>query len=441
MTGPDTILLPHWLVPVVPGGSVQTGQAVVLAGNRIHAVMDAGQARRQWPEAELVDLPGHALIPGLINMHTHASMSLLKGFADDMRLDVWLKEHVWPAEQRWIEPDYIGDASNLALLEMLKAGITCFNDNYFFPDVTAEKARAAGLRAIVGIPIIDFPTAWADTEDRYFERGMALYRRWRDDPLISTSLAPHAPYTVTDRQLERIRQLSEAHAIPVHIHLLESRPEIDQSLAQHGLRPLQRLDRLGLLSPRLLAVHMTALDEADFELLADRGVHVIHCPESNLKLASGMCPVHRLQQHGVNVAVGTDGVASNNDLDLLTELRTAALLAKGVASDPQAVTAEQALNMVTINAARALGLNEQLGSIEAGKQADLCALDLSGPATQPVHQVISQIVYACNREQVSDVWVAGRRLLQDRQATSLNETTILERAAGWQNRIANGATA
>jgi 5-methylthioadenosine/S-adenosylhomocysteine deaminase len=319
---------------------------------------------------------------------------------------------------------------------MFRGGTTCFNDMYFFPDAAVEACREAGMRASLGLIVIEFETAWARDAADYIARGERLSEAFRDEPLVSFTLAPHAPYTVSDQTLRRIADLSERLQMPVHTHLLETEWEIKQSLQQHDCHPMARLERLGLLNSRLQAVHMTQLSEEDIERVAQSGANVVHCPQSNLKLASGLCPLAALQQAGINVALGTDGAASNNDLDLLSEGQTAALLGKGVAGDARAVDAFQVIEMLTINGARALGLDDRIGSIEAGKQADLCALDLSAPETQPLHHVASQLVYAASSRQVSDVWVAGRRVLDTGKLVTIDLEEIVGSAREWRARLA-----
>ena len=374
-------------------------------------------------------------MPGLVNIHTHSAMALMRGLADDLPLMRWLEDHIWPTEQRWVGAEFVRVGTDLAMAEMLAGGTTCFNDNYFFPDVTAAAADRAGMRAVVGIPVISVPTAWAQTEDEYFRRGLEMHQQLLDFPLVTSAFAPHAPYTVTDQAFKRIRSLAEEMDIPVHLHLLETAGEIQGSLDQYGLSPLDRMDSLGLLTDRLLAVHMTQLDDADIARLARAGVHVLHCPASNLKLASGICRVADLDAAGVNVAIGTDGAASNNTLDMFAETRLAALLAKGASGDPEAVPAERALSMATINGARALGMDDRIGSIEVGKRADLAAVDLSSLSTAPVHQVISHLVYAASRHQVSDVWVEGRRVVQQGELTTLDTDRTALEAEQWGLRL------
>jgi 5-methylthioadenosine/S-adenosylhomocysteine deaminase len=363
-------------------------------------------------------------------------MTLMRGLADDLPLMTWLHDYIWPTEQRWVDPGFVADGSRLACLEQLRGGVTCFNDMYFFPEVTAQVAAEAGMRATVGMILVDFPTSYADGADAYIAKGLALHDRWRGHPLIRTAFAPHSPYAVADGPLERVRALADELEVQVHIHLHETRDEIVGSLRDHGERPLARLERLGLVGPSLVAVHLTQLEEAEIERLAAAGAHAVHCPESNLKLASGFCPVARLLAAGVNVALGTDGAASNNDLNLLGEMRTAALLAKGVAGSASALPAAQALRLATIHGARALGLDDEIGSIEPGKSADLVALDLGDSHTQPIYRPVSQLVYAAGRHQVRQVWVRGRHLIRDGQPTSLDRAEAIAAAQAWATRLA-----
>ncbi|RFF28350.1 MULTISPECIES: TRZ/ATZ family hydrolase [unclassified Wenzhouxiangella] len=435
MTAGTEVLLPRWVVPVCPEGVVLEDHAVLVENGCIAAVSPAGELVEAHPDATVTRLPDHALMPGLVNIHTHSAMALMRGLADDLPLMRWLEQHIWPTEQRWVGAEYVRVGTDLAMAEMLAGGTTCFNDNYFFPDVTAAAADRAGMRASIGIPIISVPTAWAQTEDEYFRRGLDMHQQLLEMPLVSSAFAPHAPYTVTDDAFHRIRSLAEEMEIPVHLHLLETAGEIQGSLDQYGLSPLDRMDSLGLLTDRLLAVHMTQLDDTDIARLARSGVHVLHCPASNLKLASGICRVADLDAAGVNVAIGTDGAASNNTLDMFAETRLAALLAKGASGDPEAVPAERALSMATINGARALGQEDRIGSIEVGKRADMAAVDLSAMATAPVHHVISHLVYAASRSQVSDVWIDGRRVVERGELTTLDAERTAREAAQWGRRL------
>jgi 5-methylthioadenosine/S-adenosylhomocysteine deaminase len=364
-------------------------------------------------------------------------MTLMRGLADDLPLMTWLQEHIWPAEQKLVSAEFVQDGSLLACAEMLRGGTTCFNDMYFFAEETVRAVEQAGMRAVIGLIVIDFPSAWAQDADEYLRKGLELHDRLHNHGLITTAFAPHAPYSVSDEPLQRIATLAEELDIPIHMHVHETAEEVERAHSETGRRPLQRLDDLGLLNPRLLAVHMTQLDDKEIARCAETGVHVVHCPESNLKLASGFCPVQQLHEAGINVALGTDGAASNNDLDMWGEMRSAALLAKGVAADAMALPAERALRMATLDGARALGLEEEIGSLEIGKAADVIAVNLNDVSTQPVYHPLSQLVYATSREQVREVWVAGRHLLKDGQLTTLEADDLLGRARHWQTRIAD----
>ena len=426
------------MVPVVPRGVALTDHAVAVDRGRIVGVLPRNQASQAYLPRERVTLGEHALIPGLVNAHTHNPMTLLRGLADDLPLLTWLREHIWPAEAKVIGPEFVRDGVELAIAEMLRGGTTCCNENYFFPDVAAATYKRFGFRARVGLPVIEFPTAWAQSRDAYFDRALEVHDAWRGDPLVATAFAPHAPYTVSDASFERIRMLADQLDIPVHLHLHETAQEIEDSRRDHGLRPLQRLQRLGLVNDRLIAVHMTQVTDAEIALCAEAAVAVVHCPESNLKLASGFCPAEKLRRAGVTLAIGTDGCASNNDLDMLGEMRTAALLAKGVSGDASALDAVSALHAATLGGARAIGLDDRIGSIEVGKCADFAAVRLDALETQPLYQVISQLVYAAGRAQVSDVWVDGRRLLAQREITVISVPELREKTLAWRERIAAG---
>jgi 5-methylthioadenosine/S-adenosylhomocysteine deaminase len=430
-----TALVPDWVVPIVPEGKVLTAHAVVIAEDQIVAVVPVDALAERFPDAHIERLVGKVLMPGLVNAHAHSAMALLRGLADDLPLMRWLQNHIWPSEQQWVGPEFVRDGSELAIAEMLLGGTTCFNDNYFFPDVTAEVAARVGMRAVVGLPIISVPTAWASTEDEYFDRGLAVRDACEAHPLVSVAFAPHAPYTVTNTSFERMRDLGESLDLRIHLHLLETADEVAMSEREHGCKPLERLSRLGLLNDRLLAVHMTQLSDADIEQVAASGCHVLHCPASNMKLASGFCRVDDLDQAGVNIAVGTDGAASNNSLSMWQELWLAALVAKGHSGNPEAVPAARILAMGTINGARALGLDEQIGSVEVGKQADLIAIDLQCLQAQPVHSVISQLAYATGRQQVSEVWVAGQRVVRAGQLTTLDHDRVCAHGPRWAERL------
>ena len=431
----DTLIHARWIIPVEPHDSVLDHHAIAIHEGRIVELLPSREAEEKYQANVEHHLDSHALIPGLVNAHTHAAMSLFRGLADDLHLMDWLQNHIWPAEGKWISPEFVADGTRLAIAEMLRGGTTCFNDMYFFPDETARVADNAGMRAVVGLILIDFPTVWAANADDYLHKGIEVHDHYRHHPLISTAFAPHAPYTVSDEPLQRVVTFAEEMDLSIHMHVHETAHEVEEASAQSGLRPLARLTQLGLLSPRLAAVHMTQLSDGEIAQLAGSGASVVHCPESNLKLASGFCPVQKLLDAGVNVALGTDGAASNNDLDMLGEMRSAALLGKAVAGDASAVSAAQALRMATLGGARALGLDDTIGSLTPGKAADITAIDLGALETQPVYHPVSQLIYAAGREQVSDVWVAGRHLLKARELTTLNQASIIERAHAWAEKI------
>jgi 5-methylthioadenosine/S-adenosylhomocysteine deaminase len=431
----DLLIEARWVVPIEPHAVVLENHAVAVQGDRIVALLPIADARAAYAPRERVELAEHALIPGLVNSHTHNPMTLLRGLADDLPLMVWLQQHIWPAEAKVIGPEFVRDGVELAVAEMLRGGSTCANENYFFPDVIGATYRKLGFRAVVGLPVIEFPTAWANSQDEYFARAGEVHDSFRGDPLVSTAFAPHAPYTVSDESFGRIRLQSDQLDIPVHLHLHETAHEIEEERKKSGLRPFQRLQRLGLVNDRLIAVHMTQVTEGEIAACASAGVSVVHCPESNLKLASGFCPAEQFRRAGVNLAIGTDGCASNNDLDMFGEMRTAAQLAKAVAQDAAAFDAAFALRAATLNGARAMGLEASIGSIEPGKQADLAAVRLSDLETQPLFHVASQLVYACNRQQVTDVWIAGHRKLAARELIGMDTAAILARTRAWRERI------
>ena len=431
----DTLISASWIIPIEPRDHVLVDHALAVDAGRILAVLPRTQAYQAYAADNHFELTNHALIPGLVNAHTHAAMTLFRGIADDRPLMEWLAKHIWPAEARWVSNHFVRDGTELAIAEMLRGGTTCFNDMYFFPDEAARAASAAGIRAVVGLIVIDTPTVWAKDINEYLAKGTEVHDQCRNNATVSTAFAPHAPYSVTDTALERIQVLAEELDIPIHMHVHETTSELSRSIEESGERPLDRLRRLGLLSHRLVAVHMTQLSAVEIDEVAERGVHVAHCAESNLKLASGFCPVQRLLAAGVNVAVGTDGAASNNDLDMLGEMRTAALLAKGVAGAADAAKAGEVLRMATLNGARALGLDESIGSLEVGKAADITAVNLEAIETQPLYDPVSQIVYACARDQVAHVWVGGRHVLNERKLTTIDEQRLEGVAHTWRERL------
>ncbi len=431
----ELIIEAGFVVPIEPHATVWADHAVAIGAGRILACGPRERIAEQFTADETVSRPDAVLLPGLVNAHTHNPMTLLRGVADDLPLQVWLQQHIWPIEGAVIGPQFVADGVALAVAEMLRGGTTCANENYFFPDAIAATYARLGFRAVVGLPVIEFPTAWATSQEQYFDKALEVHDAYRGHPLIGTAFAPHAPYTVGDASFERIRMLADQLDIPVHCHVHETAQETSDALREHGMRQIARLDRLGLVNDRLIAVHMTQLTDAEIALCAERGVSVVHCPESNLKLASGFCPLEKLRRAGVNLALGTDGCASNNDLDMFGEMRTAALLAKGVAQDAAAMAAPAVLRMATLGGARALGLDGEIGSIEPGKQADLIVVDFGQLEAMPNFETISQIVYATGRQQVTDVWIAGRRRLADRALVDVDIAGLKRTVQSWQQRI------
>lgn len=436
---PDTLLLaPSWIAPVAPVNAVLADHAIVLQGSQIIDLAPIAEARARHPHAAELALPGHLITPGLINLHTHAAMALLRGFGDDLPLARWLEERIWPAEARLAGADFVADGALLAGYEMVLGGVTTFNDMYFFPEATAAAARTLGLRAVLGIIVIGFPTAYASSASEYLRKGLELRDSCAGDSMLTFCLAPHAPYTVDDDTLRKVAVLADELDLPVHIHLHETAGEIERSIAQHQMRPLARLDRAGLVTSHLIGVHAVHLDDDEIALLAERGAAIAHCPHSNLKLASGIAPIARMLDAGLTVGIGTDGSASNNRLDLLGEARTGALLAKGASGRADAWPAPAVLKSLTFDAARALGLDATIGSIEPGKQADLVAFDLGSTELQPVFDPLSQLIYAAGREHVAEVWIAGKHVVQMRQLVSSDARAsireVVARIPLWQNR-------
>jgi len=415
---------------------VLKGHGLGIRDGRIALIAPRAEALKHQA-SEIRELQGMLLAPGLVNAHGHAAMTLFRGLADDLPLQTWLQDHIWPAESRWVDEEFIRSGSELAIAEQLKSGITCFSDMYFFPNVVSELVHKHGVRAQIAIPVLDFPIPGARDADEALRKGVALFDDLKHHPRLTVAFGPHAPYSVADDKLESIRILVAEMDAGIHMHVHETAHEVQEALHKHGERPLARLARLQLLGPRFQAVHMTQVDDEDLALLTEHNCSVIHCPESNLKLASGFCPVERLWEAGINVAIGTDGAASNNDLDLLGETRTAALLAKAVAGSATALDAHRALRMATLNGARALGLDDHTGSLELGKFADLVAFDLSGLAQQPIYDPVSQLIYSSARDCVRHVWVGGKQLLDDRRLTRMDEERLIANAHQWGERIAN----
>lgn len=429
----DLAVTASWILPIEPRDAVLEDHALVVRDGKIVDLLPTARLAERYDVAQRIDRPGHALMPGFVNLHTHAAMSLLRGVGDDMPLMQWLQERIWPLEAAMVSDGFVYDGTLLAAIEMLRSGTTCASDMYFYPEAAARAYQAVGMRAVLGAPVMEFPTPYASSAAEYIDKGLAMHDRVRGEPLLGFTLAPHAPYTVSDATFERVATLAAELDVPIHCHVHETAQEVEDSLAQHGVRPLARLERLGLVGPQLIAVHAVHLAPHEIELLAQFNASVAHCPASNLKLASGLAPVAAMSAAGVNVGIGTDGAASNNRLDMLAEMRLAALLAKGASGDPTALSAHAALRAATLNGARALGLDARIGSLEPGKEADFIALDLSSIECQPLYRPASQIAYVVGREQISDVWVAGQAVVTMRQIAQLDRLFEVEqKSVGWR---------
>jgi len=436
MTSPiDLLIEARWIIPVEPANAVLENHAIAIDKGRIVAILQQSDASTRFSAREVKRLPHHVLIPGLVNLHTHAAMTLLRGLGDDLPLMDWLQNHIWPAEAKHVSAQFVHDGTLLACAEMLRGGTTCFNDMYFYPKAAAKASLSCGIRAVIGLITLDFPTPYAADADDYLAKGLAARDELRDEPLLSFCLAPHAPYTVNDRNFSQVLTLAEQCDLPIHLHLHETKQEIEDSQQRFGMRPIERLRRLGLLSPGLIGAHGVHLNAEEIALLAQQGCSIAHCPSSNLKLASGIAPLTALAEQGVNIGLGTDGAASNNRLDMFQEMRLAALLAKGSSGQAEAIGAHQALRMATLGGAQALGLDGQIGSIAVGKSADLCAIDVNDVGLAPCYNPASLLVYAAGREHVSDVWIAGRSRVADGRLLETNEIELIKLAALWQNQI------
>lgn len=431
----DHLVHAKWIITCENHNRVLENHALAIHNGKILAILPSKEAQQQYQAKNEEHFTTHAITPGFINAHTHIAMNLFRGLADDLELMDWLNNYIWPAEGKWVSQELVYDGSLLAIAEMIHGGITCFNDMYFFLGATAEAAELAGIRAHIGMTIIDVPTAWAKTTDEYFAKAIEFYQQYKNHERITPTLAPHSTYTVSIENLERVKKLANDYRLQINIHLQEAPSEIVQSMQLYQQRPLQRLHEIGMVSPQLIAIHMTQINEADLDLLAATKPNIVHCPESNMKLVSGACPVVKLMELGINVALGTDGAASNNDLDMIGEMRSAAFLGKVTANDPKALSAETALKMATINGAKALKIDHLTGSLEPGKAADFIAIDLNHIETQPVYHPISQIVYATPRSQITDVWVGDKQLLKNRQLTTIDAKEVIAKAQAWRNKI------
>ena len=437
----QTLIHGNCIIPVNDSATdnerVLSNHSIAIQDGRIIDILNTDEASQKYTSTSCYNYQHHIIIPGLINSHTHAAMSLFRGLAKDLPLMEWLQKHIWPAEQKWVDEEFVQIGTQLAIAEMLRGGVTYFNDMYFYAETTAQEVTKSGMRAHIGMILLDFPTQYANDADDYFAKGLALYDQYKSNPLVKCAFAPHAPYTVSNPPLERVAMLANELELPVHIHLHETEDEISQSMDQYHMRPIQRLNEIGLINSNLIAVHMTQIQDDEIKLFAENNANIVHCPQSNQKLASGFCPIQKLAKNNVNITIGTDSCASNDDLDILGEMHSAALLAKAVANDAAAYPAYEVLRSATINAAKAFGVDQEIGSLEIGKSADFSVIDIDTLEAQPIYDPIGALVYSTQRNQVIDVWVAGKQLLSNQKLLTVDQSEILAKTKEWNKKILN----
>jgi 5-methylthioadenosine/S-adenosylhomocysteine deaminase len=429
------IISASWIFTSDLEDQLLSDHSVVIENDKIIDLVPQSKVFDEYEANETYQLTDHILIPGLINTHTHAAMSLFKGFADDLPLQEWLNNHIWPAEKEFVNPSFVKDGSILGLSEMIKSGVTTFNDMYFFPGATAEAVKELGVRSNIGLVVLDFPTNYATDPEDYLLKGFEFRDKWRNEELITTSIAPHAPYSVSDEAFTLINTYSEELNINIHTHLHETQWEIEASIDKYGITPVQRLNNLGIIGPSLTAAHCVYLNDQDMGILAKNKVSIVHNPSSNMKLGSGIADVAKMLKQNLSVSLGTDSSASNNRLDIMEEMRLAALLIKGSTKSPESIPANEAIKMATINGAKALGLGSVIGSIEKNKKADLVAIDLSAIENQPIYNPISTLVYSSSRSDVSYVWIDGKIKLKEKSLVNIDEERIIQLAKKWQRKL------
>ena len=440
MTNPNKknasiIISASWIFTSNSEGQLLSDYSIVIENDKIIDLVPQDKVFDEYEANDTYQLTDHILIPGLINTHTHAAMSLFKGFADDLPLQDWLNDYIWPAEKEFINSSFVKDGSILALSEMIKSGVTTFNDMYFFPDATAEAVKELGVRSNIGLVVLDFPTNYATDPEDYLLKGFEFRDKWRNEELITTSIAPHAPYSVSDEAFTLINTYSEELSINIHIHLHETQWEIEDSIEKYGITPVQRLNNLGIIGPSLMAVHCVHLNDQDMATLAKNKVSIVHNPSSNMKLGSGIADIAKMLKQNLNISLGTDSSASNNRLDIMEEMRLAALLIKGSTKSPESFSANEAIKMATINGAKALGLESIIGSIEKNKKADLVAIDLNSIENQPIYNPLTTFVYSSSRSDVSYVWIDGEIKLKDKKLVKIDEERIIQLAKKWQRKL------
>ncbi len=416
-------------------GQILENHSLAIRDGKIVGLMPSLEAKEAFNAQFEHILSDHLLMPGLVNAHTHISMNLLKGLADDLKLMTWLTDHIWPAETAVVSPEFVNDGALLAMAEMIRGGITCFNDNYFYMDTLAELVDQVGMRAVLAEGFFKFSTPWSPSPDHSFARTEKLIAFCKKSKTVRAAIFPHAPYSTDIPLLEKIAAFAKQHDLLIHTHLLESQMEIDESLKEHGQRPIPLWHKLGLIGKKTIAVHMTHVDQADLDLIHKSGASVVHCPESNMKLASSICPVQKMLDQGINVALGTDGAASNNDLDLFGEMKSAAFLSKVSTDNPESLNAQTVLEMATINGAKALHWDKEIGTLAVGKAADIIALDLNNVEALPCYNPTAQLVYAMPRSNVTHSWVNGRMLMKNRELTTIDMPALLKRTQAWQEKL------
>mgnify|MGYP002628391574 CR=1 FL=1 len=431
----STIISASWIFTANSDNQLLENHSIVINEGLIVDILQSANVFDFYQADDVYQLTNQLLIPGLINAHTHLGMTLLKGFADDLSLSVWLNEHIWPAEKNFVSPQFVSDGSRLAMAEMLKSGITTFNDMYFYPQSTAEVANEVGMRANIGLVVLDFPTNYASDPQDYLNKGFIFRDSWRDNALISTSIAPHAPYSVSDEAFKLISTYAEQLQMNIHTHLHETTAEVKESLQRYNMTPIQRLDKLGILGPNLTAAHCVHLDSTDTSLIEKNQVSIIHNPSSNMKLGSGIADIKSFFDRGINIGLGTDSSASNNRLDIITEMRATLLLHKANYQDAEFLKPVDVIRMATINAARAIGLDSKIGSIEKGKRADITAINLDSIECQPCYDPLSTFLYSCDKSAVSNVWIDGDIKLRKHLLVNIDEDKLLHTTKLWQQKI------
>ncbi|NCO68389.1 MAG: S-adenosylhomocysteine deaminase [Nitrospirae bacterium CG_4_10_14_0_8_um_filter_41_23] len=431
----DYIICGDYVLPMDEGLTVIKDGAIAVSGTDILEVGTSKEILKKYTSEAIIMGEGKAVFPGLINTHTHAAMVYFRGIADDIPLTDWLKNHIWPAENRWLSPEFISDAVELACLEMLKGGVTTYNDMYFYEDAAGKSTKRMGMRAVLGSGILDFPSKSASTTDEYFVNAESFIKNWKGDELITPCIAPHALYTCGPESLKRARHVADKYDIPIHIHLSETRWEVNEIKNRFMMAPVEYLDSIGFLDERVLAAHCVWMTDGEIKILSQRRIGVSHCIESNLKLASGIAPVVKMLNAGVKVTFGTDGAASNNDLNILSEMSTAAKVHKALSNNPTVLDAKTILLMATRWSAEVLGLGDKIGSIEKGKMADIVTINLKKPHLTPIYNVYSHIVYAAMASDVETVMVNGKVVVNEGRLCNADEEEILIKASGWQKKI------